>query len=552
MSFIDSESIIKRIRRRFWFVDCFLDWQKNVPGILIGVTGPLLLRRPFTLRGIYLFCHKVISGKTGYGKSNFLALFVSALVLLGKGVFLIDPHSDLARDILGFLRYSGFFKLDSFAKRFIYIDFGIKDAEDKATYFLPLNILKQPFDKYKVARNFVEVVFRVWPHLRDSSPQLSNIFLYTIIVLIDNDLPITEIEDVLTKKEYRETLLLSVTDDKVINFFHNRFDMWGKEGPKMIESTLNKIANIIFSPELRHSFEQNENALDFRGIIEEGTSVIVNLGGLDEETQQFIGCFLTIGMETAMSFRENITPSKRKPYFFVLDEFQMFVTNSEKSFNRFLSEARKYKVFLVMAHQYAAQLPLQLQAALQNTQRITFRLEDDSLNTAEKITSYKSDRVKREVEDTDARKRSLPRDFTPLETFHEKASEIKNLYVGEAFIKLENRLEKVLVNKFPVDVSTDREIHEIEMCYAELLMISREILEANNKWALEKGREAKIQLPPSITHKTQNSQRQDTGSFESGEMDVALNIVPILNSKSVIENAEGMPTEIFKRKRQDD
>ena len=542
MSFIDSESIIKRIRRRFWLVDCLIDWYRRTPGILIGVTGPLLLRRPFTLRGIYLFCHKVISGKTGYGKSNFIALFVSALILLGKGVFLIDPHSDLARDILGFLRFCGFFKVSAFAKRLIYIDFGIKDASDKATYFLPLNILRQPFDKYKVARNFVEVVFRVWPYLRDSSPQLSNILLYTIIVLIDNDLPITEIEDVLTKKEYRETLLLSVTDDKVINFFHNRFDMWGKEGPKMVESTLNKIANIIFSPELRHSFEQSENALDFRTIIEEGQSVIVNLGGLDEETQQFIGCFLTIGMETAMSFRENITPSKRKPYFFVLDEFQMFVTNSEKSFNKFLSEARKYKVFLVMAHQYSAQLPLQLQAALQNTQRITFRLEDDSLDTAEKITSYEADRIKREVEDAEARKRSLPRDFTPLETFHEQASEIKNLYVGEAFIKLENRLEKVLVNKFPVDVSTDTEILEIEMYYAELLMISKEKLEAKRYAVNEKSGKAEMPLPQSITHRSANTQRYDSGSFENGELDI------IPNDKAV--NAEVLPTEIFKRERQ--
>jgi len=230
----------------------------------------------------------------------------------------------------------------------------------------------------------------------------------------------------------------------------------------------------------------------------------------------------------------------------------MFVTNSEKSFNRFLSEARKYKVFLIMAHQYSAQLPLQLQAALQNTQRITFRLEDDSLDTAEKITSYESDRVKREVEDTEARKRSLPRDFTPLETFHEKASEIKNLYVGEAFIKLENRLEKVLVNKFPTDVSTDKEIEEIEMYYAELLMVSREELEANKKEALKRGKETEMQLPPSLTHKAQNSQRQDTGSFESTDLDVALNIVPILSSESINENAKVLPTEIFKRERQND
>jgi hypothetical protein len=222
----------------------------------------------------------------------------------------------------------------------------------------------------------------------------------------------------------------------------------------------------------------------------------------------------------------------------------MFVTNSEKSFNKFLSEARKYEVFLVMAHQYSAQLPLQLQAALQNTQRITFRLEDDALDTAEKITSYESDRVKREVEDTEARKRSLPRDFTPQETFHEKASEIKNLYVGEAFIKLENRLEKVLVNKFPVDVSTDAEILEIEMYYANLLMIPREQLEAKRYAVNGKSGKAEIPLPPPYEQKPLNTQRYDSGSFEDSELDITPNDQAV--------NAEVLQVEIFKREGQGD
>jgi len=148
------------------------------------------------------------------------------------------------------------------------------------------------------------------------------------------------------------------------------------------------------------------------------------------------------------------------------------------------------------------------------------------------------------VGDADARKRSLPRDFTPLETFHEKASEIKNLYVGEAFIKLENRLEKVLVNKFPVDVSTDAEILEIEMYYAELLMISREKLEAKRYAINEKSGNAEIPLPPPYEQKPLNTQRYDSGSFENGELDI------IPNDKAV--NAEILHVEIFKRERQGD
>jgi len=573
VSFIDKDSIIKRIRRRYWFIDAYLDWKKGVPGILIGVTGPLFLRRPFSLRGLSFLCHKVISGKTGSGKSNFLGIFVSGCILLNTGVFLIDPHADLARRIIGYLRSVGFFKLPNFTKRLLYINFGIKDELGKPTHFLPLNILKQPFDKYDIAENFVEVIYRIWPYLRDSAPHLSNILVNTIIVLIDNDLPITKIEKVLTNREYREKFLLTIDDEMVLDFFHTRFDRWGKDEAKMVESTLNKIGNIIFTPKLRHSLEQKENALNFREIIESGTSVIANLGGLNEVTQKFIGCFLTIGMETAMSYRENIAPEKRKPYFFVLDEFQMFVNNSEKSFNKFLSEARKYNVFVVVAHQYTAQLPEQLQAALQNSLRITFKLEDDSLNTAEKITEYKSDRVKREVEDTDARKRSLPRDFTPLETFHEKASEIKNLCVGEAFIKLENRLEKVLVNKFPEDASTREEVLEIEMYYANLLMIKREELEANKRH--EKEKDAEIPFNQQNTDKSPDTQRQDIGSFEKDGLDIELEIEPAMEEKDIetdlpknsttdpavelnvvpnknIEEIEVSPKEVFKRERRGD
>jgi hypothetical protein len=69
---LDTRSIIERIRRKFWFLDSFFDQINRETEIKLGVTGPLIFRRPFTLRGKNLFTHKHIIGKTGYGKSNLM------------------------------------------------------------------------------------------------------------------------------------------------------------------------------------------------------------------------------------------------------------------------------------------------------------------------------------------------------------------------------------------------------------------------------------------------------------------------------------------------
>jgi hypothetical protein len=102
----------------------------------------------------------------------------------------------------------------------------------------------------------------------------------------------------------------------------------------MRESTLNRMALLTFSPTLRYSLGQQENALDFRQHLDDGVSVIYNLGGLDEETQRFLGALLLVGYEAAALSRASLAPEARKPWHLIVDEFSLFSARSEMTLSR--------------------------------------------------------------------------------------------------------------------------------------------------------------------------------------------------------------------------
>ena len=135
----------------------------------------------------------------------------------------------------------------------------------------------------------------------------------------------------------------------------------------MIESTLRRVFLLTFSPTLRYALGQERNALDFRAHMDQGISVVYNLGGLDEDTQRFLGCLLTVGYEVAALSRADLPEEARSPYHLIMDEFSMFSAQSEEALARVLSLARKYGLFLTLAHQTWSQLSSRLQGALQNT-----------------------------------------------------------------------------------------------------------------------------------------------------------------------------------------
>lgn len=343
------------------------------PSIVLGTYGNVLLPRRFRLGPAEIASHKHLIGLTGQGKSRMELLLFLELLAQGVGVSLIDPHRDLARDALAYLIKRNFFDHPDAYKRLIYIDFS-------STRYIPMNILKtKNRTPYDAAYDFLEAVKRAWPSIADgSAPQLENILLACSYLLAEAGQPITRMQELLTDKTYRDGVLAQAKDEYVTRFFIERFDRWGKGATTMVESTLRRIFLLTFSPVLRYTLGQNENVLDFRRFMDEGVSVIYDLGGIDNpDARRLLGCLITVGYETAALSRSDIPGGvkARRQHHLILDEFAEFVSHSEEALARMLALTRKYGLFLTLAHQTWSQASSKFRGALQNAgTEIVFKL----------------------------------------------------------------------------------------------------------------------------------------------------------------------------------
>jgi len=403
--------------------------RRRGPSLTLGDAGSWLSRRPFVLGPDAVHQHLHLMGTSGSGKSKMLALLFLALFLeLGIPCAVIDPHADLVRDCLGQLLDRGFFQRPDAFEQLWYVNFNRKDR------VLPFNVLAQPtYDAHSLANQFVEVCRRVWSALADgAAPQFDNIMSSSVLVLVENGLSLTAMQRLLTDTPYREALLAHTSDAQVVDFFHSRFDRWGREAPLMIESTLRRVFLLTFHPALRLPLGQPDNALDFRQLMDGGRSLLVSLGGLDEQTQRFLGSFLTVGFEQAALSRDDIPESARRPYHLAIDEFSLFSATSEEARARVLSLARKYKLTLCLAHQTWSQLSTRLQGAMQNCVEIAFRLgPEDAAWAAPHFAQFDAYRVKHAVADAAAADRSHPIFFSLAEQHQAMMANLVNLRRGE-------------------------------------------------------------------------------------------------------------------------
>ena len=450
-------------------------WFARGPKLILGTTGPPLLGGRLILDQASINTHKHLMGVTGQGKSKLLASIFIQLVSQGIGAALIDPHSDLALDVLALLHDRGFFKDDAAYRRLLYVDFSRRDR------FLPFNVLSQPYDAHTVARNTVEVCKRAWPALADgSAPQFENILLASVVVLVENQLPITDMPRLLTDHSFRNALLTHVTDPYVVDFFHARFDRWGKEAPLMIESTLRRVFLLTFSPTLRYSLGQKENRLNFRQLMDDGVSVIYNLGGLDEETQRFIGCLLTVGHEVAALSRADVPESSRRPYHLIIDEFSQFSAQSEEALARILSLMRKYKLFACLSHQTWSQISENLRGGLQNCLEIAFKLgRSDAEWAASRFGQFDPFLVKSEVADPNYVDRTHPVYFALHEQLEAMAQQLEGLRRREAYVRANGRTVKIKTQRLPTARCSADDFAETTNRYARELLRPARLIPGN-------------------------------------------------------------------------
>lgn len=449
------------------------------PKIVLGKYGHWWHRKALTLSGPSLRAHKHCIGVSGQGKSFLLASYLVQLREQGVAFSLIDPHGDLANQVLALLNDRGLRD-----ERLLYVHLGDPRRA------LPFNYLKQPYPDHDIAEDVVEVCKRVWPSLAEGAPLFETLCWNGTMILIQNNLPLPELSRVLELKDYRDRLLANVSDSRVIEFFHNNFDRLSeKDRFQEIQSTIRRVNILVRSPALRYTLGQTENRLNFRQIIDQGVSVIYNLSGLKEDPQAFLGALLMRGYESAAMSRADIPEDDRRHHELVTDEFHTFSSKSGKSVETMLSQTRKMGLFAVLAHQNWSQTNDSIRGAIQNCGvKIAFGLDYEDAALSSRILGRVDTKTvsRRDPEGSESEGMA--------EQWQELVQEIQDLPIGEALVRKRipklkkpwrwfihrppSKLYRIETIHVPRPKTSPERLEEIKQHYAHLLTRSVEDVKA--------------------------------------------------------------------------
>jgi len=289
--------------------------------------------------------HMYVVGSTGMGKSEFLKSMAIQDIEAGRGVCFIDPHGDTAESLLDYIP-------EERIKDVVYFD------PDDLEFPIAFNVMEGiGFDyRHLVASGLVGVFKKIWG-VEAWSGRMEYILNNTILALLEYpDSTLLGINRLMSSKEYRKKVVSNVKDPIVKAFWLDEFakyaDKFATEATAAIQ---NKVGQFASNNVIRNILGQPKSKINIRQIMDEGKILIVNVskGKIGEDASRLLGAFLITKIQLAAMSRVNIPESERRDFFLYVDEFQNFAT---ESFANILSEARKYHLSLVMAHQYIKQM----------------------------------------------------------------------------------------------------------------------------------------------------------------------------------------------------
>jgi len=290
--------------------------------------------------------HVYIIGKTGMGKSTLLENMIFSDIQSGKGIGVIDPHGDLIEAILRFIPKSR-------SNDVILFDPADRD------FPLSFNMLEAPNPDHRslVASGLMSVFTKLWPEA--FSGRMEHILRNTLLALLENEgSSMLGILRMFGDDTFRAKMVSKITDPVVKAFWEAEYAGWSdKYRTEAVAAIQNKIGQLLTTPLIRNIVGQVRSTLDVRHAMDSGKIVLVNLskGKLGEDTSAFLGSMLVTKFQIDAMSRADIPEKERRDFYLYVDEFQNFAT---KSFATILSEARKYRLALTMAHQYTGQLTI--------------------------------------------------------------------------------------------------------------------------------------------------------------------------------------------------
>ena len=323
--------------------ECDLYFAKNIYG---GTETKIGLTEDERRRHVYIL------GATGTGKSTMLLSMIQEDIEHSKGLCVIDPHGDLIDQVLSVIPRDRIPDVVYFNPDDISFPMGINLLE-LTPGLDPENAVRE---KEFIAESIISIFQKIYTD-KYSGPRMEYILRNTIHTAFTvPDATLFTIYKLLINTGFRKSVVRNLTDENLKDFWNYEFKKAGDyQKVKMISPITNKIGRFLFSPTAKRILEQGKSTINFDTIINEGKILLCNLskGKIGEDNSSVFGVLVMAKIQLAALKRARMKQEDRKDFYLYVDEFQNFAT---PAFAQILSEARKYRLDAILAHQTTSQI----------------------------------------------------------------------------------------------------------------------------------------------------------------------------------------------------
>lgn len=342
----------------FWLTSKRAPAPTQIPdkGLYVGRSTFRGLSRPVYMLQEDRARHMYIIGKTGTGKSQFLKQMIVQDVENGEGLCVIDPHGDLIEEIL--LRVPPNRAEDV-------IIFDPSDTQRP----MGINIMEAYTEEQKhyMVSSIIGLFYKLYDPNKTGivGPRLEHgIRNAMLTVMAEPGNTFIEVQRALTDNNFVQELLPKVTDPIIKRYWTDQIAQTSDfHKSEVLDYIVSKFGRFVTNKLMRNIIGQSKSSFDFRKIMDEKKILLVNLskGKVGEENSQFLGLILVPKLLTAAMSRQDIPYEQRQDFYLYVDEFQNFAT---PDFAAILSEARKYKLNLIVANQFTGQMEDEVKNAI--------------------------------------------------------------------------------------------------------------------------------------------------------------------------------------------